>query len=289
MIIKDVLHDVEVFFAHHASEDYLNLVAEPGLMFCDISPPPGRHQEFLDVGSIVLDHHIKTRAVVKEFETHGLGVYGESDNGESGATLAFQHVWSRLQYNAKTVYDDVSKLARLAGIRDTWQKDSPEWIDALVQTEALAFYGPERFLSSKHGARISASELELGALMRAQFQKIVDRTVNEAFVTTWENKKIALIPGHRTISDAAEALREKGVAITISFYYGVENGIPHMSMSARSDGSFDCNKFAGYYGGGGHKQAAGGIRIPVTKGLSNPYYTFEDMLQTHGRECLENK
>ena len=287
MIIKDVLHDVEVFFAGHKDKEYLELKAEPGLLFCDISPPEGREKEFLKARSIVLDHHIKCEKVIKEFEAAGLGAYGEMDEGVSGAVLAYRHVWMPLEEKAKTDKRMVCSLQRLAGIRDTYQKDSIEWVDAQEQTEALAFYSSNHYLDENHPCGILPQEKEIGKIISERNNEIVKRAVERAFIHHWNGIKVAIIPGHKIISDAAEELRKTGVPITFAFGFKVsDHGSPFIAISSRSDGSFDCNKFGDNYGGGGHVQAAGGIVVDVTEKTMSPYVEIARMLEEHGKECL---
>lgn len=287
MIIKDVLHNVEVFFASHKDKEYLELKAQEGLLFCDIAPPPGREREFLRVKSIVLDHHEKSKDAVLKFEHNGLGVYGEMDKGESGATLAYRHVWLPLKEEALSQQCDVEKLARLAGIRDTWQKDSDEWEDALLQTEALAFYPTEHFLHPNHPAKVTVKELEIAEIIRERYKSTIQRVTDSAFILYWNEIKIGIIPGHRTISDVAEELRKKDVPIIFAFTFKLsEFGTPCFSASIRSDGSFDCNKFAGNWDGGGHVKAAGSLTVDIKDNTLNPYSLIRTLLEEFGNECL---
>lgn len=287
MIIKDVLHNVEVFFAGHRDKEYLELKAEEGLLFCDISPPPGREKEFLKVKSIVLDHHEKCKDVILEFERNGLGAYGEMDRGESGATLAYQHVWLPLKDDAISEQCDVERLARRAGIRDTWQKASDEWDKALLQTEALAFYPAEHFLALNHEAKVTVEELEIAKIIRDRYKHTIEWVVDSAFIFYWNEIKVGVIPGHRTISDVAEELRKKNVVAVFAFTFKLnEFGTPCLSYSIRSDGAFDCNKFAANWGGGGHIKAAGGLVVDVKDNTLNPYSIIKGLLEEFGEQCL---
>lgn len=287
MIIKDVLPDVEVIFAGHKDKEYLELPAEEGLLFCDIAPPPGREQEFIDVKSIVLDHHVKCEPVIKLFESQGLGVYGETDDGVSGAVLAYRHVWCPLEDQAKTDKKSVCRLARLAGIRDTWQKDSIEWDEALLQTEALAFYPAEHFLDDQHPVIILEEELKIASITLDRSNSFLKRITDSAFIIHWGKLKVGIIPGHRVISDVAENLRKEGIPVTFAFSFKLnEFGTPCMTASIRSDGSFDCNKFAGKFSGGGHIKAAGSLTVDIKDDTLNPYSCIQNLLNKYGEDCL---
>lgn len=286
MIIKDVLHDAEVFFADHKDKEYLELPAEPGILFCDISPPPERFQEFMDVGAIILDHHEKTKKEVLIFEEAGLGKFGESEEGVSGAVLAYNEVWLPLQDLAKTPKEKVCRLSRLAGIRDTFQKDNFDWELCQIQTEAIAFFPYEHFFND-HLCEITDEEMKIGSYIFERNKSSLQRAVNGAFTIYWNNLKVAVIPGHRIISDAAEELRKKDFPITFAFQYAVSSyGNPQLRISTRSDGTFNCNQFASFYGGGGHIPAAGGIAIDVKDNSLNPYSVILEMLNSHGLECM---
>jgi len=287
MIIKDVLPDVEVFFAGHKDKEYLELKVTPGLLFCDISPPPGRDREFLKGESIVLDHHIKYENVIKKFETAGLGAYGETDDGISGAVLAYDHVWLPLEEKAKTYKKSVHSLQRLAGIRDTYQKDSLNWDDAQEQTEALAFYPSDHYLNGNHICGILPQEKEIGRVICERNKFYIARAIDQAFLLPWNGIKVAIIPGHKIISDASEGLRKKGVSITFAFGFKLsEFKTPYIAISSRSDGSFDCNRFAENFNGGGHVRAAGGMFMDIKDNTPNPYTAIQEMLNLHGEKCM---
>lgn len=285
MIIKDVLHDADVEFYSHKDKAYLDLEAQEGMLFCDISPPPGRDQEFIDTKAIVLDHHEKTKDTVLKFQEHGLGVYGETQDGISGAVLAYNHVWLPLIDLARTDKIHVCRLQRLAGIRDTYQKDSIEWDDAQEQTEAIAFYPINHFLNN-HIAGITAEENVIGRIIKEKTEDFIKRAAETAYTYFWKDRKIAILSGHRVISDASEELRKQGCSIVFSFTYKNTTDGLFLSYSSRSDGSFDCNKFAGYFGGGGHIRAAGGIGFEVNSNTLNPYSVIRKAVSKYGSRCL---
>lgn len=290
MIIRDVLPNVDILYAGHKDPEYLELKAEPGLMFCDISPPPKRGAEFMKHRSIVLDHHEKTRKIVRRFVQVGLGIYGDNSRSESGAMLAYKYVWLPLQGMAHTDKKHISRMAKLAGIRDTFKKDSPDWEEACIQTEALAFYPSDYFASedNRDGThQLTDKELEIGKIQHEKFKRTIKRVVEEAYILDWNNIKVAIIPGYRVISDASEELRKLGVPVTLAFTFRHNENKLTLTASARSDATiFDCNKFCAKYGGGGHIPAAGGLTVDITKDTLNPYSLLKDILDAHGKSCM---
>ena len=286
LIIKDVLPDIEVLFAGYKDDEYLNLNAEDGLLFCDISPPTGREEEFLESKSIVLDHHIKTKEVVERFQKEGLGVYGDIDEGVAGATLAYRHVWKLFESEAKNTRQDVCRLARLAAIRDTWQVDDMGWLDAVVQSETLFFFGPDYLLDKDRDFILTPEEIKIGKLIVDKNEKRVSSAIKNTLIFEWNNLKVGVLSGMGSISDAAEELRKDGVNLTIGFYYKLNNGNPEMICSLRSDGSFDCNAFAQKHGGGGHRRAAGGLTVRLSDRSENPFSLIQRLVKGQGSSCI---
>lgn len=296
MIIKDVLHDVEYFFADHKDSEYLNIKAEPGLLFCDISPPPGREAEFFWNESIVLDHHEGTKDIVLKFQNAGLGVYGEIDEGISGALLAYKYVWLPLEAQfGQTDFHKIKQFAERAAIRDCWKINSPEWLNACYQTDTLNFY-PEKYFMENHHACILDHEMEIGKISYEKYQENLKYAISNCVIKKWKDElhnidlNYGIIPGHRIISDCAEILRKDNVNILFAFSFKIdEDKNPYLACSIRSDGSFDCNKFASFHGGKGHKKSAGGIKIDLKSYNLNPYYIIELILNKNGPNCVDIK
>ncbi len=99
IILADALRGfgpVQVMAFNHNEKEYLGLEAQPGMLFCDICPPPERIEEFLAVDPIALDHHVTNEQNIKRFKH---GVYGFIPAGWSGAVLALKYVWEHICYN----------------------------------------------------------------------------------------------------------------------------------------------------------------------------------------------
>lgn len=144
MILRQALPSAEVIFVQYNSIEMANLKAEPGILFCDFCPPQDRYREFLEAGAIVLDHHKSTKHIVLEFGENGVYADEKTEPGVSGAVLAFREVWTRMKqplgFTGFLGLEEMERFAQLAGIRDTWQKQSPDWEEACAQAAALMFY-----------------------------------------------------------------------------------------------------------------------------------------------------
>lgn len=285
IILLDAYHDrlraKDVEFVSYNSERHNTMPAKPGMLFCDFSPPLERAQEFVDAGTIVLDHHKKERV-----DPYGeRGVFGNTKAGESGAVLAFREVWCRAStFNHRNpnhfvvptsdptnkyggIYEEVQYFAFLAGVRDTWQKHQPEWRQACEQTEALMFYPRAEWLDIDDlGADWShiGHRLDIGrTLYEKRQEKCRDilRYANE--FTSARGRRIVLVNTLET-SDVGEMLNrepEDGTprpSALIGFQYLVDGGVEKIQLSCRSTHDLLVEPFAkSFPGGGGHDRAAG--------------------------------
>lgn len=230
LIVKDALPDVRVHFVKYGSEEHRNLSAEPGLLFCDFSPPRERAAEFVAAGTIVLDHH--TRDVVEPYGE--LGVFGDNEKLECGAWLAYEHVWLPVShakmnervFHSKTPVDEITPrqvdevlkrfttplrenevraFAELAAVRDTWKKDEPRWQLACEQAAALIFWEEDVTLDqmlegwSRLGKKLVAKHLDLARTSIAESVRF----------TSARGTRVILFQGVSATSDAAEILEKE--------------------------------------------------------------------------------
>lgn len=315
MILKQVLRpDVRIIFGKYDSAEILNLPAEPGMLFCDFSPPASRVQEFVDVGAIVLDHHKTARPVVEAFGP--FGVFGDevAHPGVCGAYLAYREVWlplrvpvqeqvlqtlkekggleeegiGRVQQEFNILTLRVEEFATLAGIRDTWQRKDPRWKEACAQGEALHFYPKEDLL------RIDPSEwdsyLRIGQTLLRRNEEYVKLVIEGAHRFTARSPdgseiKVLVFQGLKPTSDAAELVADE-VDLVLGFAYFCE-AMPNgergfrMQISGRSRNKFDVSALASKFGGGGHTNAAG-FAIFIQGDLDlNPYGFLERLVSRY--------
>lgn len=295
LIARDACPDAEIVFLQYGTDAFVNLPATPGMLFADISPHPDRVAEFVAAGAIVLDHHRTQRSIVEAFGDNG--VFGDETTqpGVCGATLVYEHVYkpvhaARTPQQKDETADFVSQFARLAGVRDTWQRRDPQWHEAGVQQATLMFFPPQFWLE-KTLEQIAAAWPQyrwIGDIQVAKHEERVAKASRDSDrFTTARGTRVVCFEGVRFSSDAAERL-DKEVDLVIGFSYRVEEGVPKLLLSTRSHTDFDCADFARSYGGGGHTRAAGCcINFDITD-APNPYAMIRNLLTEYEERRASN-
>lgn len=274
VLLNDVLEGVPITFLSHGTPELETLRAEPGLLLVDITPPEKRVREFVDAGSIVLDHHIKQRAIVEAFGARG--VFAD-EPGISGAMLAFEQVWSFSDTEGSDPYERAHYFARLAGVRDTWQTKDDRWGDACAQAEALRFYPWSTFakVRSPFGYIGNADLMKLlavGPILIARTHEQVKQLVREAWGATLASGSKLMVISSLETSDVAEAVGDAADYV-IGFKYIAGLDRCSLVLSMRSHTGKDVGAFAKLLGGGGHRAAAG-ASIAIRGDALNPYATI---------------
>jgi single-stranded DNA-specific DHH superfamily exonuclease len=302
ILLYDAFHALggnvpEVMFTTYNTNEYESLKAEPGLLFCDISPPRSRVQEFVDCGAIVLDHHKTAKPAVEAFGDHG--VFGDevNDPGVCGAVLAYREVWvpilTSLQgdhfIESSADAERAKRFSYLAGVRDTWQTSSPDWETACAMAEALRFYDPRSWLfgnifSSEH-IEWWRTRQELGEILWAKHNDKIRSNVHKAYRFTVGVTRVVIFPGGSSVtSDTAEEIDEDADLVVGFVFHGLESGQASLGFSIRSHTTFDCATFCKALGGGGHTKAAGfSIKFDPLVGIKDPYSTFQQLVERHDR------
>lgn len=276
MILRSALGPAVKFtFLDHETQAHRELPAEPGMLFCDFTPHRSRVQEFVDAGAIVLDHHKTQRDIVEAFGENG--VYAEND-GRSGASLAHE-VWVAMGFSRyQLVGSAVEKLARLAAIRDTWQRSDREWQRACDQASALVFWPAEELIRTAPDGW--DRKLEIGPALYRKHREAAQRAldVGVSFTTAGGIKVIAFQENQDETSDAAEF--DAGAHdVVVGFSYAKEPGADHprLRFSLRSHKGFDVGAFAKALGGGGHAAAAG-FEVGTFERSHTPYQEIREAL-----------
>ncbi len=304
MILRDVLPSAKVTFCQYGTKLHAEIPAEPGMLFCDFSPPVSRVKEFLDQQTIVLDHHGgPAKESTLAFAEKGLGAFADekTDPGVSGALLAYNEVWVPLAHERdnellrKASYPEEHKklvgersecskailqLATLAGIRDTWQKNDERWQTACENAEATRWWPWELVEKTPWGQW--AELFRIGPILMARNMRNVDKCIEGAFrFTSGKGRKVTVFEGLKPSSDAAEKMGETN-DLTIGLGFLVEAGQPKLLFSTRGRGTFHCRNLAMAHGGGGHVKAAG-FSVPLLPTSLQPYELARQLLDRYER------
>jgi nanoRNase/pAp phosphatase (c-di-AMP/oligoRNAs hydrolase) len=238
----------------------------------------------LEAEAIVLDHHETTRGVVGRFIDRGLGAFGDmkKEPGACGATLAYEHIWkharhvtSRTRREAPVVED----LAILAGIRDTWQKQDPRWLEACEQAAAMNFWDRETLVNSPPEKWRDMLK-PIGKQAYANHLRNVRRALKGAYkFITPGGLRAVVFQGYIEVSDAADMV-EGDADVIVGFTLFFEDSEPYALFGLRSrNDDINVGKIAeaSAPGGGGHAKSAG-FRKPLLLSGPNPFGLFRDIL-----------
>jgi oligoribonuclease NrnB/cAMP/cGMP phosphodiesterase (DHH superfamily) len=287
-LLKDAFHSrvTELIFVQHGTDKYKTLEAKPGMLFADIVPPPDRAQEFIDTGALVLDHHKKVQSVVEAFGENGIFADEEKDPGISGTSLVFEHVWKPLREGNVIQAIFAQRFARLAGIRDTWQRDSPDWREACAQAEILMFFPVERWLKSNLtmiAAQWGREYRPIGEVLLERKEASTAKLLAQTYrFQSMKGTRVAMFNNLHS-SDVADAL-DKEVDLVVGFSYSTEivDSVQKrkLILSTRSHTGYDCARFCAAYSGGGHTAAAG-CSVPLLNMGEDPYTEVQCMLNDY--------
>lgn len=290
MLLHDALPLANIQFCQYGAAQE-KLEVKPNTLFCDFSPHESRYQEFVDAGAIILDHHKSAKPIVEAFGERG--VFGDevTEPGVCGAVLAFRHVWLPMT-NLKSTHDDevrfAAEIARLSGIRDTWQKHDPDWPKACELAEGIRFFSQESWLVY---APFSAARKPWWDARRSVGQRLVEQhhgTILKALdgayhFTSPGGTRVVMFQGTKLTSDACEVVKD-GADLVVGFdYFAIVDGQAPLGYSLRSNHSaFDCAAFCKSMGGGGHTKAAGfSVRFDPALGASDPYSLFQSKVSKY--------
>lgn len=281
---------IEPEFLCHGTPEYQNLEATPNMLFCDISPPSDRYQEFIDAGAIVLDHHKKAEDIVRAFGDKGVFADEVEDPGVSGGTLAFYHVWLPMANEGLIANSHrVSKsriikfkfLADLVGVADTWQKHDPRWDRARYLISALVFYSWDYWKTALNMHFDLSREMEVGRLIYEDRLAMAKVKAEEVHHFECGDLKVGVFNdlGNFT-SDVAEVLRGQGINLVVGFSYYTSQNKNYLRLSLRSDGTVDVSALAQFADpqGGGHTKAAG-CSLPVADVDNDPFISFKEIVK----------
>ncbi|MFA5202972.1 MAG: DHH family phosphoesterase [Lentisphaeria bacterium] len=260
----------EIYFIQYDTMEHLNLVAAPGQMFVDMSPPVRNWEDWIPFSPIVLDHHDTMEEVTRK-----LGIYGDAN--DSGASLAFKHVMKPLlpleKYRNDLILEKWARFAWLSMIRDTWQEEHADWRYACCLANSLSFYNQNSLL-------ISASELELdldemlrfGGVLLKKSEGKAFRLASTAVIETYKGKKFGFFNcTEKLISETAhELINNHDCDIAVGYFQNFEGGTydTHISFRSKKKNGVPVNKMAELIEGGGGHLSSAGFRLKNTENLS---------------------
>jgi hypothetical protein len=280
MILHQVLPNAKISHIQYDTEEHRNLVPEPGMLFCDFSPCRENASKFLESGAIVLDHHARAWDICRPFVEAGIGVFGDTDSGVSGAVLAYREVYNVLRRGDPSVHAALEHFASLAGIRDTWQTKNLWWSAACEQAAALHFWPEETLINAKFYDW--NRYLELGPVLQSKaLAKAKQATTGSYRFMTRAGLSAAVFEGGGpVVSDAAELLGQE-VDIVVGFtIFRDDTGWPVALLSFRSHKDFDAGAFCLAHGGGGHTKAAG-CRVRLTHNDPQPFTFVRRLIENY--------
>lgn len=268
IILHAALPDAEIVEVCHNSAGHKAIEPTEGLLFCDMVPwiDLGKPSiaEWVDSGAIVLDHHEGTRDVVSAFGERG--VFGDNDRCESGAWLAFEEVLRVARSTPVSVLDYWS-LSKLAAIRDTWQRTSPDWHNACRLSEVLRFLPLDECLS-RDAENILLLANDIGRVLWSKKQKAAEKAAANAVRVTVAGQRVAIVPTRALAEDVCDLLGDV-VDIVAGFDYHHDDGGVFLKWSLRSHAGVDVSAIARTNGGNGHAAAAG-FGVPVVLSSTGP-------------------
>jgi len=288
MIAKYVLPQAKVQLIDYGRE-HDALSVEQGLIFLDITPPPDRCQEFLDAGTIVLDHHKKREYIIRTFVDAGQGAFADEDKdpGVSGALLAYQHLLVPLNETlTQNQLNKVHEFARMVGIRDTWLKTHPAWSVAQATCRVLEFMPLDHWLDGMVPV-IDHEQLNLGYTLVEKRMEEVKAAFKDAIVFTLDSGHQVgfVISDYKLSSDLGEYARQKGIGTFVTITPNTKAGHLGARVSLRSN-ELDVGAIAASQtGGGGHTSASGfhidfGDLTTLTE-MINPVKLVLDIIETN--------
>jgi oligoribonuclease NrnB/cAMP/cGMP phosphodiesterase (DHH superfamily) len=268
----------EIVFVQYKTKAYEELQAEPNMLFCDMSPPLERVQEFRDQGAIILDHHIGAKDLVLSFGDKGIFANEKTEPGVSGALLAYLHVWLPLITVENTF---LKNLAIVAGVRDTWQRQDSRWDQACAQVESLLLMPPDKMCDRNfHEFQLYWRDtLEpIGQILLDKKHQNVVKDASKGWAFTGSDGTKVFVVCSKLASDIAEYLGEEhDLYIAFSFDELGPDGFPKTTLSMRSRKGYSCLDFAKFLGGNGHTNAAG---ASVFNSGNDPYRAVKSYYET---------
>lgn len=277
VILHAAFPDAQIVEMYHNSTEHVSLRPAPGYLFCDFVPwvpsDGGGRAEIIEAwnraGTVVLDHHRGAEDIVRAFGARGVFADEKRDPGVSGATLAAHAVMRLIEANIPDpdVRGDITSavwaFSRLVGVRDTWQRKSPDWQRACELSEVLRFLSLDACLR-RGPVGIMATAADIGADLWAKKADAAKEAARTAVRTEIGGHRVAIIPSLTLTSDVAEVIGDAADIVAGFEYVQNETGDRvKLQWSLRSKVGVDVSAVARRHGGNGHTAAAGFGQIVI--------------------------
>lgn len=281
LIARDAIPGLKVLFVNHNTRELDELKPEPGMVFCDMTPPRARAHEFVDAGVWVLDHHEAQKDIVAMFGERG--IYCDAQ-GVSGATLALWHIWEpRLPLSTSHLrIATFVSFASLIGIRDCWLRDHQDFERATALGPVLKLWPfDDKASFSSWQERLEAAEkMGLGETLLANSRARAREKLAEGhrFDVLGKVRVVAFEGESADASEVADIVRD-GVDLVMAWSYRIDQGQMRLDLSLRSK-TFHVGAMGKHFGGGGHS-GAGGFSVDVDAYCGTPYLHVARLVKSY--------
>ena len=207
---------------------------------------------------IVIDHHKTSKAIIRNFRSSNPDFVGIWDVAKSGAVLAWEyfHNGAQIPFELMLIQD-----------RDLWQFKYANTKDFCAGLYSLVDRSFEAWQETFDDCTLWDTNIERGKAINKVFnkdcQELVDKYSYPCRIHFWNDHAVEFTEEGLAINAPAKYASELGNILELkSQTYGAVwqyEGAGKYKVSLRSVGDYDVEVIAKYYGGGGHKNAAGFI------------------------------
>lgn len=194
---------------------------------------------------LILDHHKTAEQELKDFD------FAKFDMNRSGATLT----WDTLMGGPRPWYVNYVEDRDLARY-------------ALPDSKAVSAYIMSLPHTVEAWSRLTALSLDYVKSLGTAIRVHIDRYVQEVM----QERRIGMLAGHRVAIVNAPFQNIGDICMSMLQYAPIgcgwfERGDAQVQFSLRATGDIDVSQIAEFYGGGGHKSAAG-FQLPYRQGYA---------------------
>jgi oligoribonuclease NrnB/cAMP/cGMP phosphodiesterase (DHH superfamily) len=277
ILALNVFPKINIKFLEHNSLEHINLRPEKNMIFIDFAPHPSNVQAFVDAGAFVLDHHKYSKDIVSQFGDRGVFADEKEDIGVSGGVLAYEFWKNYFERSCKHLAE---KMSKFVGIRDTWQRQDPDFEESCKINFTISFFPQDYFKTHYDIGEIFRFSEEIGPILieKKKSDVLVAQKNGLSTSVNKAGKEVDIFITDRKdlVSDLSEKISQ-GLCFGFGYSFADE---PSITVSCRSRSDFDVGKLAKFYGGGGHSKAAG-FKIELKENNKSPHDLVKQHLQNY--------